>query len=497
MICRKLGTQLESQGNYQEAIRLFERALINPDGSHVDDEKHVMQCYAGISRCSIKSGDVNRGVKIATELNDGQQIIEIAIVCENMRHMMEAGSLYEKGGLFEKAASIYISLKMFTNAAPLMSKIKSPKLLILWAKTKESEGNYQEAEHAYEKAEDWENVIRLNLNFLDDAVKAKTIFKAKSQSQGCAMMLAQYFERKSMKKEAIEYLVLAGKKEEAFMLAQSCDDMESFANALKDFPVEDELKIAQYYEGKGRWGDAALHYSKAASHSKALKLYLEAGEEYFDKAIEMVAKVKQDNLIRYLESYFMGEVSGSPMNPQYLFTFYMELGDLDKAGKLAESISIQKQEQGNYKNAHSLLFDMMQKLKAAKLPVLWGLYQRFVILHSYIIVKRLVKNQDHEEAARMLNRVCKNISQFPQHAVTILTSTVIEATRANLKAMAYQWACVLFRPEYREHIAEQHKKKIENIARKSTKEEPEEKKTLCPFCRVNSYPRSSCMTFAP
>ncbi len=39
----------------------------------------------------------------------------------------------------------------------------------------------------------------------------------------------------------------------------------------------------------------------------------------------------------------------------------------------------------------------------------------------------------HDEAAKLLDRVCKNISQFPSHAVNILTSAVVEATRANLK----------------------------------------------------------------
>ena len=45
-----------------------------------------------------------------------------------------------------------------------MNKIKSPKLLSLYAKSKESESLFNDAEAAYEKAEDWENVARLNLN---------------------------------------------------------------------------------------------------------------------------------------------------------------------------------------------------------------------------------------------------------------------------------------------------------------------------------------------
>jgi WD repeat-containing protein 19 len=54
-----------------------------------------------------------------------------------------------------------------------MNKIKSPVLLRLYAKSKESEGAYKEAEKAYEKAEDWENVVRLNLSQLDNFERAK------------------------------------------------------------------------------------------------------------------------------------------------------------------------------------------------------------------------------------------------------------------------------------------------------------------------------------
>lgn len=48
------------------------------------------------------------------------------------------------------------------------------------AKAKEAEKNYREAEKAYEKANDWENVIRLNLENMDNPEKAKHIFRTKS-----------------------------------------------------------------------------------------------------------------------------------------------------------------------------------------------------------------------------------------------------------------------------------------------------------------------------
>lgn len=49
-----------------------------------------------------------------------------------------------------------------------------------------------------------------------------------------------------------------------------------------------------------------------------------------------------------------------------------------------------------------------------------------MILHSYNIVKRVVKTDDHENAAGLLNRVATNISQFQASKINILTSTVIE-----------------------------------------------------------------------
>jgi WD repeat-containing protein 19 len=48
------------------------------------------------------------------------------------------------------------------------------------AKAKESERNFKEAEVAYERANDFENLIRLNLEYLNNPEKAKHIFRTKS-----------------------------------------------------------------------------------------------------------------------------------------------------------------------------------------------------------------------------------------------------------------------------------------------------------------------------
>jgi len=146
-----------------------------------------------------------------------------------MKQWQEAAKLYQKGGLVEKAASIYIQIKMFAAAAPLMDQITSPAILIMIAKAKESEKNFAEAEQSYEKANDWENVIRINLDALNNPEKAKHIFRSKCQLPQCAQMIANWCETHGAKKEAIEFLVLAGKREEAFIIAQSHQEMDGYA----------------------------------------------------------------------------------------------------------------------------------------------------------------------------------------------------------------------------------------------------------------------------
>lgn len=42
--------------------------------------------------------------------------------------------------------------------------------------------------------------------------------------------------------------------------------------------------------------------------------------------------------------------------------------------------------------------------------------------------------------------------QFPAHAGNILTTTVVKAMRADLKGLAYAWAIVVFRPEYKSQV---------------------------------------------
>ncbi len=301
---------------------------------------------------------------------------------------------------------------MFDFATPLIGQIKSPKLLSQLAQSKELEGNYVESERAYEKAENWENVIRLNLNQLDNLDKAKTILRNKCPTDTCSMMVANACEKKGLKDDAIEFLLLAHRRDEAFTLAQASDNMGAFVANCAELAEEDRLKVAQYYEGRGVYDKAALHYEQSGNYHKSLHLYKKNGEESLDQCVEMIGRAKNDTLTLSLLAYIMGEEDGIPKDPHYAYKVYRVLEKYSEASKIALTIWSQEMERGNYQQAHYYLFDIQKDLAQLNLQVPYEIHQKLMILHSYMVVKRVIRLGFLEEAVMLLNRVCKNISQF-------------------------------------------------------------------------------------
>lgn len=185
-------------------------------------------------------------------------------------------------------------------------------------------------------------MIRLNLDHLDNLERAKHIFHTKSPLPQCALMIAHYCETKGAKKEAIEFLVKGGKRENAFVIAQSHQEMDEYARiilSIDDRSVDEHMKIAQYYEGKNQWGRAAKHYERSEQYSKALKLYIQEGESVIPDMIEMVAKVKMDALTHELVDYLLGETDNIPKEPQWTFKLYRAIGNVGQAVKVAVNIA--------------------------------------------------------------------------------------------------------------------------------------------------------------
>mmetsp|Transcript_44380 Transcript_44380/g.108454 ORF Transcript_44380/g.108454 Transcript_44380/m.108454 type:complete len:1358 (+) Transcript_44380:80-4153(+) len=492
-ICLQYADQLQALSEYESALERYQQAMqgtVVAGGKSVSvllSEEHMALCRAGTARMHIKLGNTTKGFQIAVECGEAV-CVECATIMEGMKQYQDAALLYEKGKNFEKAANLYITkLKDFKAATPLLAKVSTPKLHIKFAEAKLKQGQYREAADSFERGKDLDSVVKICLENLQAPQRAYGIVR-KSRSTDGAAMIAKYCQGQSDFRTAIEFLIIAKDNAKAAEVARDHDLMDSFALFLgKDGTSAEYVSIAQYYENKQQWDRAGDFYEKAGQYQKALKLFLQVGDRALDRAIDVVGQARNEVLTHTLVDYLMGEHDRVPKDPNYIFRLYIALGNYRQAARTAVLIARQEmQELGNYKVAHKMLFDMFKDLDSQSIPVPRELEETLMLLHSYVLVKVLVKMGDHEAGARMLIRAAKNISKFPTHVVPILTSTVIECQRAGLKKTSFEYASMLMRPEYRSQIAEAYKKKIESIVRKPTKQEEEEPVTPCPYCSFKS-----------
>ena len=163
-ICRERAVKLELFSNeFHDALDHYERALIgvsggrkssfgNKDNSTVVSEGmsgkikvHNEQCYAGIARNSIRTGNTRRGLEIVSKLKDKELQLECAEILESMKLFNDAANLYEVGGNVEKAASLYIKIKNIDKVTSLIDTIKTKSTLIEYAKVQENDHRFREA----------------------------------------------------------------------------------------------------------------------------------------------------------------------------------------------------------------------------------------------------------------------------------------------------------------------------------------------------------------
>ena len=217
-------------------------------------------------------------------------------------------------------------------------------------------------------------------------------------------------------------------------------------------------------------------------YTRALKFFLQCGDREIDAAIEVVAKSQNENLTHQLVDFLMGEKDGMPKDSHYLYKLWMARKRYDEAVKAALSIARQEQDIGNYQTSHRVVYETIRRLEEEDVRVPLKLRSTFVVLHSYVLAKILVRTGDSAGAARMLLRVAQSISAFPRDVVRILTSTVVMCQKAGLKAQSYEYAKALMHPEHRAAIDENFKRKIEAIVRRksSNAEDTPEELSACP-----------------
>lgn len=322
-------------------------------------------------------------------------------------------------------------------------------------------------------------MVELKLRHLDQVQDAYDLVRQTSSAQG-AMVIAQYCQEKNDIRSAIEFLLIANKSDEAFVLAQDNGLVQVFATLQGDsITTEDAMKVAEFYEKSQDYTQAGKFYSLCGQYPKALKFFIKSNE--IDEAIAVVGKSQSQFLINQLLDYLVGETDGIPKDQNYLYRLHIALKRYDTASQTALLIVKQEQEIGNYQLAHKVLIETIGYLEDANMKVMSELRELFILLHSYVLAKVLAnsKHNQHENAARLLIRVCQHISKFPNHGAKILVSTVIECQRGEMKVSAYEHAVLLMKPEFRQGLNELNnkdiKRKIESIVRRRSPAIEEEK----------------------
>jgi WD repeat-containing protein 19 len=511
LLSRESAQQLEFRGEINSALEMFNKAhmtLPRVRENHPGDvaalaaaKAHNDACQGGSARCMVRIGNVRGGMQVALASGNKTLCFDCASILEGLRQFEEAAQLFEQAEFYEQAASIYIKdTKQLKAAQKILPKIKSRNILVMYAKAKETEGDFQGAEQAYELASDYDSVVRIKVEFLNDLLGAYAIVR-RTRSTEAASMVAKVCRKRNEISAAVEFLLLAKKTTEAFDVAKGNDAMGVFETALlqqvtlKDGVApqghrENFILIAQHYEALGKQDLAGDFFQVGGNFTRALAKFLEVGtEEYVHKAITVVGRARSDALTHKLLDYLMGEADGEPKDPNFIFRLYQALKNYEKMAKTAVIISNKEQEMGNYREARKMLLDTCLILQEKGIRVTNDLRRALILVHSYLIVNHLVKPMDDNVmATRMLLRIARNIQKFPRHMAAILTSTVIRCIKTDFKASAYQYSCQLVQTEaLRAEIPEKQKKKIEAVVRKRGKEELQdvvESTSMCPFCQA-------------
>lgn len=137
---------------------------------------------------SIRCGNYKHGINICLELNSRQSYKDCADILETKKQSNDAAVLYEKAQYCDKAALIYIKLRNWQKVGELIPVVTSNKILLQYAKAKEQEGSFEEAANAYMMGKDFDSVIRLQLEYLNNPESAVELVQETKSIEGAKLV---------------------------------------------------------------------------------------------------------------------------------------------------------------------------------------------------------------------------------------------------------------------------------------------------------------------
>ncbi|KAK9850776.1 hypothetical protein WJX84_006318 [Apatococcus fuscideae] len=390
---------------------------------------------------------------------------------------VSAAGLFEAAGKPEKAAALYLKAGSWEDAHRLANISGSANLHLSLASTLEEEGQLEAAGQHFAAGKDFEAAVRLLLQQPGTQKQAIEIAYS-SRHSAAAASVAQHLINEQSFQEAIEFLKMSGDIKQALAL-------------------EKQLGIASASDvGESRTSTRSSDRSTATPPARPSNNGLSAGSarllEDVQDLLETEAgpsqaaqKVVHQGDARVAEALLphlqrMPELPAAEARQRICLVFHMHAA----AAAAALDAARLEQQSGAYKAAHERLWAVRRFLHDQEEAVPKELEQALACIHSYLLVKRLVRRDDHQGAARMLIRVSADILHFPKHVVPILTSTVMECQRAGLQRSAFSHCQALMQPELLDSINPAYRHKAASLLRQNPSKlrDEVESEVACPMC---------------
>lgn len=464
--------QNELTGNYSTALKQYKESIKCKELAH--------SSRAGIIRCLILAGKVEQGMQQLAKTKDQKLILECARILERLCAFAPAAQLYVRVNEFNSASQCYLRAGELKSATDLVPKVSDTKVLRSIGLQLERAGQLEAATTAFERANDWESLVRVLLKVNLD--KAAAVAREHPIVTVCRLV-AEHCIKLDNFRYAIEFLIRANRSEDAFRVAELHNKMGELADLIGDSGTPQQYEaIATYFSARGMNIEAAKFFYLCGDSGRAMNCYMADGsEKAMDCALELAEKVPDRELRDRLLEYLTANMKDKARDLRYLIRMFIIMQQFDEAAMMTSKIAEELRTRGEYKAARNLLFDIVRQLIKHNQPVSNDMKQSLMIIHSYLLI-RYQKEKNKVIAALLLKRLAKHVSQFPAHGSNLLVMAVVECSRCGMKKSAFEIATKLLQPEFESKLKPDMLKKIQTTVRRRETAEIEEEKTKCPVC---------------
>lgn len=209
-------------------------------------------------------------VGLAMQLNDKQLFQDCAEALTTMNETTEAARLFELAENWDQACQLYVQMQAWQKVHAILPHVSNTKMHAVYAKSCETDGNYNDAIEYYRNAGDLDSVVRIYVEHLADPHSAAEIVVETRSLEG-SKLLAHFYQGVGDHEQALRFLILSGSFSEALILAKKHNKIRQYAESLENSDTASPshfLSVAEYFENEKYTLLAGKYYYFAKEYSK-------------------------------------------------------------------------------------------------------------------------------------------------------------------------------------------------------------------------------------